>query len=108
LASKEPHEGHKRCADFAHLYVRFAWIVVGGPMIVLPILAHVVRSLPHPAIVARPTKELRSASGQFNEAGGGKWPMCEIRRPSARVVFQKRKDSDGRHTMEFRFDLLIH
>jgi hypothetical protein len=33
--------------------------------------------------------------------------MCEVGRPSARVVLQKRKESDGRHTMEFRFDLLI-
>lgn len=33
--------------------------------------------------------------------------MRELGRPSARVMLQKRKESDGRHTMEFRFGLLI-
>jgi hypothetical protein len=108
LPRKEPHEGDKRCSDFGHLNVRLAWIVVGGPMIILPILAHIaVHSLPHPAIAGRATQELRSTSGQFNEAGGGKWTVREVGRPSARLVLQKRKESDDRHIMEFRFDLLI-
>jgi len=33
--------------------------------------------------------------------------MREVGRRSECVVLQKRKESDDRHTMEFRFDLLI-
>jgi hypothetical protein len=88
--------------------VRLDWIVVGRPMIILPVLAHIaVHSLPHPDIAVRATQELRSTSGQFNEAGGGKWAVREVGRRSACVVLQKRKEINDGHIMDLRLDLLV-
>jgi hypothetical protein len=71
--------------------VRLDWIVVGRPVIILPVLAHIaVHSLPHPDIAARVTQELRSTSGQFNE-------VREVSRRSACVVLQKRKKINDGH-----------
>jgi hypothetical protein len=110
LPSQELHERDKRCADLiiAHLNVCLDWIVVGRPMIILPVLAHIaVHSLPHPDIAARATQELRSTSGQFNEAGGGKWAVREVGRRSACVVLQKRKEINDGHIMDLRLGLLV-
>jgi hypothetical protein len=102
LPSKKLHEWEKRCADFVHLNGSPARVIVGWSMATLIILVHVaVHSRPPPDMAARATEELRSTRDRFNEADGVKSVMYEVGRPSACVVFQKRKKSDDGHTMGF-------